>query len=106
VSDYYIDWKTRISTEDELVTDGNNDAFITDSSGIYVTFARYVKTGSAYDIDFNVAASVFNMTLVVGSKDLFESETTPFSIYYSIPTSTITPKCDTTCATCIFDDTP
>jgi len=53
VSDYYIDWTTRISTEDELVTDGNNDAFITDSSTTYVTFARYVKTGSAYDIDFN-----------------------------------------------------
>ena len=53
MSDYYIDWTTRISTEDELVTDGNNDAFITDSSTTCVTFARYVKTGSAYDIDFN-----------------------------------------------------
>ena len=86
MSDYYIDWSTRVSTEDELVTDGDNDAFITDSSTTYVTFARYVKTGSSYDIDFTPSSSTFNMTLIIGSKDLFESETTPFSIFYDIAT--------------------
>lgn len=105
MSDYYIDWTTRISTEDELITDGNNDAFITDSSTNYVTFARYVQTGSAYDIDFNKDPSKFNMTLLIGSKDLFESETTPYAIYYSITTANIVAKCDTTCSTCRFDDT-
>ncbi|EAR85324.2 DOMON domain protein (macronuclear) [Tetrahymena thermophila SB210] len=102
VSDYFIDPVANIITEDEVMGDGNNDAFITDSQSNYVVFARKVNTGSQYDLTLDsTTITAANFTLLVGSKDFFESEIQPYQNQLTIKIKPI--GCDLSCSSCYFE---
>ncbi|KAL4445975.1 hypothetical protein ABPG74_010967 [Tetrahymena malaccensis] len=100
VSDYFIDPVTNTIQEDEFMGDGNNDAFITEFKPNYVVFARQTNTGSNYDVALD-SLSNLNFTLLVGSKDFFESEIQPYQNQQKLPISNI--QCDKSCKSCYFD---